>query len=126
MAASLLLQVPYCKVRQPLDRIFVAGANNAQISLSAVVRYENSVAPLAVYHQGPFPAVTVSFATQPDVTLQTAHAEHPAGCRRTAHAGGHSRRVRGQCARFWFNFVTPTLADPWRADCRLYRAWRAL
>lgn len=55
-----------------LERIFVNGANNAQVPLSAVVRYERTISPLAVYHQGPFPAVTISFATEPDVPLQTA------------------------------------------------------
>lgn len=70
----VILEVEPRLQREPsnLDRIFVAGANNAQIPLSAVVRYEHSIAPLAVYHQGPFPAVTVSFATEPNVTLQTA------------------------------------------------------
>ena len=55
-----------------LERIFVNGANGAQVPLSAVVRYERALSPLAVYHQGQFPTVTVSFATEPDVTLQTA------------------------------------------------------
>jgi multidrug efflux pump len=55
-----------------LERIYVAGANGAQVPLSAVVRYERALSPLAVYHQGQFPTVTVSFATETDVPLQTA------------------------------------------------------
>jgi multidrug efflux pump len=55
-----------------LARIYVAGANGAQVPLSAVVRYERALSPLAVYHQGQFPTVTVSFATEPDVPLQVA------------------------------------------------------
>jgi multidrug efflux pump len=55
-----------------LAHIYVAGANGAQVPLSAVVRYERSLSPLAVYHQGQFPTVTVSFATEADVPLQVA------------------------------------------------------
>ena len=43
-----------------------------QVPLSAVVRYERDLSPLAVYHQGQFPTVTISFATEEGVTLQTA------------------------------------------------------
>ena len=55
-----------------LARIYVNGANGAQVPLSAVVRYERDLSPLAVYHQGQFPTVTISFATEEGVTLQTA------------------------------------------------------
>jgi multidrug efflux pump len=72
-----------------LAHIYVAGANGAQVPLSAVVRYERSLSPLAVYHQGQFPTVTVSFATEADGR----DAEHHAGRVRTAHAGGHSRQL---------------------------------
>jgi multidrug efflux pump len=55
-----------------LARIYVNGANGAQVPLSAVVRYERGLSPLAVYHQGQFPMVSVSFATEEGVSLQTA------------------------------------------------------
>lgn len=55
-----------------LARIYVNGANGAQVPLSAVVRYERELSPLAVYHRGQFPTVTVSFATEEGVALQTA------------------------------------------------------
>ena len=55
-----------------LARIFVNGANGAQVPLSAVVRYERDLSPLAVYHQGQFPTTTISFATEEGVVLQTA------------------------------------------------------
>jgi multidrug efflux pump len=55
-----------------LARIYVSGANGVQVPLSAVVRYERDLSPLAVYHQGQFPTVTVSFGTEEGVTLQTA------------------------------------------------------
>ncbi|MDQ8730107.1 efflux RND transporter permease subunit [Bradyrhizobium sp. LHD-71] len=55
-----------------LARIYVNGADGAQVPLSAVVRYERDLSPLAVYHQGQFPTVTISFATEEGVALQTA------------------------------------------------------
>ncbi len=57
-----------------LDRIYVAGANNAQVPLSAVVRIERSLSPLAVFHQGSFPSSTISFNLLPGVALETASA----------------------------------------------------
>ena len=55
-----------------LAHIYVSGANGVQVPLSAVVRYERDLSPLAVYHQGQFPTVTISFAAEEGVTLQTA------------------------------------------------------
>src|ERR1043165_5163397 len=55
-----------------LERIFVAGANDAQVPLSAVVRYERSLSPLAVYHSQSFPSTTVRFNLMPDVPLEIA------------------------------------------------------
>ena len=55
-----------------LERIFVAGANDAQVPLSAVVRYERGLSPLAVFHSQSFPSTTVSFNLLPDVPLEVA------------------------------------------------------
>src|SRR6516225_9583994 len=55
-----------------LERIFVAGANDTQVPLSAVVHYERELAPLAVFHSQSFPSTTVSFNLLPGVPLQTA------------------------------------------------------
>ena len=55
-----------------LERIFVAGANDAQVPLSAVVRYQRGLSPLAVYHSQSFPSTTVSFNLLPDVPLEVA------------------------------------------------------
>ncbi|WP_375413050.1 efflux RND transporter permease subunit [uncultured Bradyrhizobium sp.] len=53
-----------------LERIFVAGANGTQVPLSAVVRYQRGLSPLAVYHSQSFPSTTVSFNLLPDVALE--------------------------------------------------------
>ena len=55
-----------------LERIFVAGANGTQVPLSAVVRYQRGLSPLAVYHSQSFPSTTVSFNLLPDVPLEVA------------------------------------------------------
>jgi multidrug efflux pump len=55
-----------------LERIFVAGANNMQVPLSAVVHYRRDLAALAVTHTQSFPSTTVSFNILPDVPLEVA------------------------------------------------------
>jgi multidrug efflux pump len=55
-----------------LERIYVAGAGDTQVPLSAVVHYKRDLSPLAVYHSQSFPSTTVSFNTLPDVPLDTA------------------------------------------------------
>jgi len=44
-----------------LSHIYVTSASGAQVPLSAVAHYVNTVEPLTVNHQGVFPAVTLSF-----------------------------------------------------------------
>src|SRR6516162_6401961 len=55
-----------------LERIFVAGENDTQVPLAAVVHYKRELAPLAVFHSQSFPSTTVSFNLLPDVQLQAA------------------------------------------------------
>ena len=55
-----------------LDRIYVGAASGAQVPLSSVARFERGTAPLAVRHQGQFPAATISFNLAPGVALSTA------------------------------------------------------
>jgi multidrug efflux pump len=57
-----------------LERIYVAGANGAQVPLSAIVHYKRGLSPLAVFHSQSFPSTTVSFNLLPDVPLQVATA----------------------------------------------------
>ncbi len=55
-----------------LNHIYVGSATGAQIPLSALARFERETAPLAVRHQGQFPAGTLSFNLAPGVALSTA------------------------------------------------------
>ena len=74
-----------------LERIFVAGANDAQVPLSAVVHYQRGLSALAVFHSQSFPSTTVSFNLLPDVPLEVATATSSARstnciCRRASAA----------------------------------------
>jgi multidrug efflux pump len=54
---------------QFLKQIWVAGPQGGIVPLDAISHYQSSVAPLAVNHQGLFPAVTISFNLAPGVAL---------------------------------------------------------
>ena len=51
-----------------LDHLYVPGSGGAQIPVKSVVRMELGTAPLAVKHQGQFPASSVSFNLQPGMS----------------------------------------------------------
>jgi multidrug efflux pump len=55
-----------------LEHIFVAGANDTQIPLSALVHYRRDLTPLSVTHTQSFPSTTISFDALPDVPLEVA------------------------------------------------------
>jgi hydrophobe/amphiphile efflux-1 (HAE1) family protein len=55
-----------------LDHVYVGATGGKQIPLSAVARFERGVAPLAVRHQGQFPAATLSFNLAPGMALSDA------------------------------------------------------
>ena len=70
----MILEVDPRYQRDPTDlsRVFVPGQGNAQVPLSALVKVEKPLAPLVVNHQGPFPAVTISYNLAPGATLDEA------------------------------------------------------
>ncbi len=55
-----------------LSRVYVPGANGAQVPLSTVAHFVNQVQPLTVNHSGVFPSVTLSFNLAPGVALSQA------------------------------------------------------
>jgi multidrug efflux pump len=63
-AASQFWQSP-----ETLHDIYVRAPNGQQVPLSAFSNYASSTAPLAVNHQGLFPAVTMSFNLAPGTAL---------------------------------------------------------
>jgi multidrug efflux pump len=70
----VILEIDPQYQRDPNDlaRIYVRGTGNAQIPLSNVARFERSIAPLVINHQGQFPAVTISFGLKEGVALESA------------------------------------------------------
>jgi multidrug efflux pump len=57
---------------EDLTRVYVPGSGNTQVPLSSVARFDRSIAPLVVNHQGQFPSVTISYGLKPDMQLETA------------------------------------------------------
>ena len=70
----VILEIDPQYQRDPTDlsRIYVPGANGAQVPLTAVTKIERGLQPLVVNHQGQFPAVTISFSLAPGVTIEDA------------------------------------------------------
>ena len=58
-----------------LNRIFVGAGNGTQVPLGALVKVERGSAPLAVRHQGQFPAATLNFNTASGVAQGVMAAE---------------------------------------------------
>jgi multidrug efflux pump len=54
---------------QDLQNLYLRSAQGGQVPLGAVTRVETATTPLAINHQGQFPAVTVSFNLAPGVSL---------------------------------------------------------
>jgi multidrug efflux pump len=52
-----------------LDNIYVLSTSGTAVPLSAFTHFESGVAPLAINHQGQFPAVTISFNLAPGAAL---------------------------------------------------------
>ncbi len=57
---------------QTLEQIFVLSPSRGQVPLSQIARYEPTLAPLSVNHQGQFAAATISFNLSEGVSLSQA------------------------------------------------------
>ena len=70
----IVLEVDPRYQRDPSDlsRVFVPGRGGAQVPLSSLIRVDKALAPLVVNHQGPFPAVTITYNLKPETTLDEA------------------------------------------------------
>jgi multidrug efflux pump len=73
----VILEIDPKLQRDPSDlqHVHVPGRDGAQIPMMSVIRMEKGTAPLVVNHQGPFPAVTMSFGLAPGTTLDAALAD---------------------------------------------------
>jgi len=72
----VILEVDPRYQRDPADlaRIHVPGRDGTQVPLGSLIRVDKTRSPLVVNHQGPFPAVTVSYNLAPGMTLDEATA----------------------------------------------------
>jgi multidrug efflux pump len=70
----IILEVDPRLQRDPgdLERLFVTSRSGAQIPLSSVIKTERGLAPLVVNHQGPFPAVTISYNLKAETSIDQA------------------------------------------------------
>jgi hydrophobe/amphiphile efflux-1 (HAE1) family protein len=70
----LIMEIDPAYQRKPgdLDRIYVAGAHDTQVPLTAVTRIVQGLSPLVVNHQGQFPAITISFSLGQNVLIEDA------------------------------------------------------
>jgi multidrug efflux pump len=73
----VILEIDPRLQRDPSDlvNIYVPGSGGAQVPLMSVIRVEKDLTPLVVNHQGPFPAVTISYELAPGTTLDAALAD---------------------------------------------------
>jgi multidrug efflux pump len=62
----------YQRSPEALSHLYVRSQTGDPVPLSALARFETRTAPLAISHQGQFPAVTISFDPAPGVSLGAA------------------------------------------------------
>jgi multidrug efflux pump len=70
----VILEVDPLFQRDPSDltQVYVAGQGSNQVPLSSVARFEKTLAPLVINHQGSFPAVTITYNLAPNVPIEVA------------------------------------------------------
>ena len=70
----IILEVDPRFQRSPadIDRAFVPGRDGVQVPLDSVINVSQTLAPLVVNHQGPFPAVTINYGLSAEMTLEEA------------------------------------------------------
>ena len=70
----VILEIDPRYQRDPTDltRIYVSGARNTQVPLTAVTTIGRGLSPLVVNHQGQFPAITISFSLDENTPIEQA------------------------------------------------------
>jgi HAE1 family hydrophobic/amphiphilic exporter-1/multidrug efflux pump len=89
-----------------LDNIYIGNDHAKQIPLSTFARVGSSVAPLAINHQGLFPAVTLSFNLAPNVALGDAVAAVDAMKARIGLPGSVQTGFQGTAQAFQASLAT--------------------
>ncbi len=92
-----------------LNLLRVPGTGGAQVPLSAIARFEKTVAPLVLTHQAQFPAVTLSFDLAHGYSLGHAMA----AIERAWHEIGMPETIIGGYAGDAAEFQKSLAAEPW-------------
>ena len=79
-----------------LGKLYVSGAGNVQVPLSAFSTTKHVTAPLVIAHQEQFPAVTISFNLAPGFALSDAVEFDQPGRARHRRAGERDRQLFGR------------------------------
>lgn len=83
-----------------LSKLYVSGTGGAQVPISAFATLSRTTAPLAIFHQEQFPAVTMSFNLAPNVALGAAVEGIKAAEQRIGMPTSISRVYSGDAAEF--------------------------
>ena len=107
----------YWQNPETLNHVYVQSPAGAQIPLSAFASYKANLTPLAVNHQGLFPATTISFNLAPGVALGDAvkaiqQAQRDIGLPASIQAGfqGTAQAFQSSLANEWILIVAALLA----------------
>ena len=116
----------YWQDPQMLREVYVRAPNGQQVPLNAITHFGPNTAPLAVNHQGLFPAVTISFNLAPGVPLGDAvdaieESSSKIGLPPTIHT-----TLRGNGAGLSGHAREPADPDRRGAGDRVHRAGRAV
>ena len=116
----------YLEDPQFLREIYVRSPSGQQVPLSAFAHYAPTTAPLAVNHQGLFPAVTISFNLAPGVALGDAVDAIEEAASQSRASSYHPHDLRRNGAGLSGFAGQPAGADRRRAGGRLHRARHSL
>ena len=105
-----------------LKEIYVKTPSGAEVPLGAFTHFEASTTPLAVNHQGQFPAVTISFNLGPGVALGDAVNLISDAAKQIGLPASIDGTFQGTAQAFQIVAVQRTDADPGGAAHGLHRA----
>ncbi|HSU33104.1 MAG TPA: multidrug efflux RND transporter permease subunit [Bryobacteraceae bacterium] len=94
---------------EALSQVYVRSSTGQMVPLSAITHFTTELSPLAVNHQGPFPAITMSFALAPGLALSTAVTE----VQRAEEEIGMPSGVQGAFAGTAKVFEQSLKSEPW-------------
>ena len=109
-----------------LDDIYMRSTTGGEVPLSAFTHFEPGTAPLAVNHQGQFPAVTISFNLAPGYSLGDAVTAIDRRAEQIGMPASIAGRVPGHRRGVPRVADERTAADSRRARHRLHRARRSV